>query len=164
MITRLFTRFILGALGAASIFSSSAADDDPKRVVATVNGLEITELRLKDAQSPAERQEKLEKLIDDTLILSAAQKAGYTVPAEIVQDAIESIVRESFAGDRFKFENQLEAAGYSMKAFEKQRGEEILIMAMRQQITKDWADRESKQKALASWLEAAREKAEILHK
>jgi hypothetical protein len=164
MITRAFTRLALWALTALLTLSSFAADEDPKRVVATVNGLEITELRLKDAQSPADRKEKLEKLIDDTLLLHAAQKLNITIPPEIMQDRIETIVRESFAGDRFKFENQLEAAGYSMKAYEKLQEETILVLVMRQHITKDWADQTSRQQALASWLTAAREKASISYK
>ena len=52
----------------------------------------------------------------------------------------------------------------SDKAFEKFQEETILVMTMRQQITKGLADTESKRKALESWLSAAREKAEISYK
>lgn len=161
MKTSIISSLALGAILAAASF---AADDDPKRVVATVNGLEITELRLKDAQSPGDRKEKLEKLIDNALLLDAARKLNANVPPELVKERIDAIVRESFAGDRFKMESQLLAEGYTMKAFEKLQEEEIILNVMKREVTKQWADAESRRQALEAWLKTAREKAEISYK
>src|SRR4051812_15216662 len=110
MIERPFTCFALCTLVALLTFFPLARGEDPNRVVATVNGMAITELRLSDAQSASDRKEKLEKLVDEALLLDAAQKLSIQVPEEFIKERIDAIVKDSFSGDRFKFENHLQEA------------------------------------------------------
>jgi parvulin-like peptidyl-prolyl isomerase len=118
---------ILAVLCAVTQFTVTliAEESDHEKVVALVNAQTISEFQLKRAtrltadSSPADRKKALEKLIDETLLLQAARKVGWTVPPDVVQERINSIVTEEFAGDRSKFEAALEAGGYSMKDFEK---------------------------------------------
>lgn len=73
----------------------------------------------------------LDSLIDRELILSEFGKMGGTIKPQYVEDDINSIIRESFKGDRDAFVTELAKTGMTMKKFRDLREKMIVVQVMR---------------------------------
>jgi peptidyl-prolyl cis-trans isomerase SurA len=102
------------------------------------------ERSLREIYSGAELENKLKEmrlsaikdLIDRQLILQEfkkLQEKGATIPDYVVDDRVQSIIRQEFGGDRAAFVRTLQAQGYTLTRFREIEKEKIIIQAMRQQ-------------------------------
>ncbi|MFZ4775660.1 MAG: peptidylprolyl isomerase [Terrimicrobiaceae bacterium] len=77
----------------------------------------------------------LKDLVDRQLIIQEfrkMQEKGANIPDYVVDDRIQSIVREEFGGDRAAFVRTLQAQGYTVTRFKEIEKEKIVVQAMRQ--------------------------------
>jgi peptidyl-prolyl cis-trans isomerase SurA len=102
------------------------------------------ERSLREIYKGAELENKLKEmrlsaikdLIDRQLILQEFKKLeekGASIPEYIVDDRIQTIIRQEFGGDRPAFVRTLQAQGYTLTQFKEVEKEKIVIQAMRQQ-------------------------------
>lgn len=86
----------------------------------------------KFAQELAKAKEMaVENLIDREILLSEFRKIGGTIKAQYVDDDINSIIRESFKGNRDAFVDELAKTGMTVKKFREQREKMIIVNVMR---------------------------------
>jgi len=83
------------------------------------------------------RQHAVNDLIDRDLILQEFKKREFNIPAYIVDDSIQRIIRQEFGGDRAAFVKTLQAQGYTMARFRDNEKDKITVQAMRQSKTSD---------------------------
>ena len=119
-------------------------------VAAVVNGDVITFSQVREVVSARERalrntftgQELADKikearlgalrdLIDRQLILQEFRKKDFQIPAHIIEDRIQSIIREEFGGDRQAFIRTLSAQGYTLAKFRDAERDKFIVQAMR---------------------------------
>ena len=77
----------------------------------------------------------LKDLVDRQLILQEFQKMqekGANIPDYVVDDRVQTIIREEFGGDRAAFVRTLQAQGYTLTRFKEIEKEKIIVQAMRQ--------------------------------
>jgi len=96
----------------------------------TYRGEELVS-RVKEARLAA-----LKDLIDRQLILQEFKKQGFKIPPRVVEERIQTIIREEFGGDRTAFIKTLEAQGYTLGKFREFETEKIMVQAMRQRHMK----------------------------
>lgn len=78
------------------------------------------------------RQAALQDLIDRQLILQEYRKRELNIPEYIIDDRVQSIIRQEFGGDRAAFVQTLQAQGYTISRFREMEREKIIVQAMRQ--------------------------------
>jgi peptidyl-prolyl cis-trans isomerase SurA len=124
-------------------------------VAAVVNGDVITFSQVQDVSGPRERtlreqytgQELIDKikearlgalndLVDRQLIVQEFKKKEYTMPEYVVDDQIQNIIKDDFAGDRQAFLRTLNAQGYTMNRFREMQRDKVIVGAMRQNNVK----------------------------
>ncbi len=124
-------------------------------VAAVVNGDVITFSQVQEVSGPRERtlreqytgQELIEKikearlsalsdLIDRQLIVGEFKKKQYSMPEYVVDDQIQNIIKDDFAGDRQAFLRTLNAQGYTMSRFREMQRDKVIVGAMRQNNVK----------------------------
>lgn len=143
--------FLLGgALGTASAQRAEVIDG----VAAIVNNDVITisqvrelvgarERALREAYNGPDLADKvkemrlgaLKDLVDRQLIIQefrAMQEKGANIPDYVVDDRVQTIIREEFGGDRAAFIRTLQAQGYTLTRFKEIEREKIIVQAMRQ--------------------------------
>src|ERR1700693_6195467 len=105
-------------------------------VAAVVNGDVITFSQVQEVSGPREKtlreqftgQELIDKikearlsalndLIDRQLIVQEFKKKEYSMPEYVVDDQIQNIIKDDFAGDRQAFLRTLNAQGYTINKF-----------------------------------------------
>ena len=77
----------------------------------------------------------LKDLVDRQLIIQEfgkMQEQGANIPDYVVDDRVQSIIREEFGGDRSAFVRTLQAQGYTLTRFKEIEKEKIIVQAMRQ--------------------------------
>lgn len=77
----------------------------------------------------------LKDLVDRQLILQEfrkMQEKGANIPDYVVDDRVQTIIREEFGGDRAAFVRTLQAQGYTLTRFKEIEKEKIIVQAMRQ--------------------------------
>jgi parvulin-like peptidyl-prolyl isomerase len=77
----------------------------------------------------------LKDLVDRQLIIQEfrkMQEKGANIPDYVVDDRVQSIIREEFGGDRSAFVRTLQAQGYTLTRFKEIEKEKIIVQAMRQ--------------------------------
>jgi len=77
----------------------------------------------------------LKDLVDRQLILQEfrkMQEKGANIPDYVVDDRVQSIIREEFGGDRSAFVRTLQAQGYTVTRFKEIEKDKIVVQAMRQ--------------------------------
>ena len=139
-----------GALGTASAQRAEVIDG----VAAIVNSDVITisqvrelvgarERALREAYNGPDLADKvkemrlgaLKDLVDRQLIIQefrAMQEKGANIPDYVVDDRVQTIIREEFGGDRAAFIRTLQAQGYTLTRFKEIEREKIIVQAMRQ--------------------------------
>lgn len=77
----------------------------------------------------------LKDLVDRQLIIQEfrkMQEKGANIPDHVVDDRVQGIIREEFAGDRAAFVRTLQAQGYTLTRFKEIEKEKIIVQALRQ--------------------------------
>ena len=120
-------------------------------IAAQVNGDIITFSQVRDLVAPRERvlrsqvtnqQELTEKvrdarkgalqdLIDRQLIIQEFKKKEFKIPPHVVDERVDTIIREEFGGDRQAFIRTLQAQGYTTTKFKDAELNKIIVQAMR---------------------------------
>ncbi len=77
------------------------------------------------------RESAVENLIDREILLSEFRKVGGVIKAQYVDDDINSIIRDSFKGNRDAFVDELAKTGMTVKKFREQREKMIIVNVMR---------------------------------
>lgn len=101
------------------------------------------ERAIREAYRGTELQDKLKEmrlsalkdLIDRQLILQEfkkLQEKGANIPDYVVDDRVQTIIREEFGGDRSAFVRTLQAQGYTLTRFKEIEKEKIVVQALRQ--------------------------------
>src|ERR1700736_1397554 len=122
---------------------------------AVVNGDVITFSQVQEVSGPREKtlreqytgQELIDKikesrlstlndLIDRQLIVQEFKKKQYSMPEYVVDDQIQNIIKDDFAGDRQAFLRTLNAQGYTMNRFRQIQKDKVIVGAMRQNNVK----------------------------
>jgi len=81
------------------------------------------------------RSAAIKDLIDRQLILQEfrkMQEKGANIPDYVIDDRLQSIIREEFGGDRSAFVRTLQAQGYTVTRFKEIEREKIIVQALRQ--------------------------------
>ncbi len=78
----------------------------------------------------------LKDIIDRTLIVQEFKKQGMKLPDYILDDHINTIVRDEFGGDKQAFLRTLAAQGYTLSKFRKIEEDKIVVQAMRARFVK----------------------------
>jgi peptidyl-prolyl cis-trans isomerase SurA len=82
----------------------------------------------------------LKYLVDRQLIIQEfrkMQEKGANIPDYVVDDRVQTIIREEFGGDRAAFVRTLQAQGYSLTRFKEIEKEKIIVQTMRQSKVTD---------------------------
>ena len=87
--------------------------------------------KMKESQDAA-----VNDLVDRQLIIDAFKTEGFQIPEYVVDDRINSLIREEFGGDRTSFVRTLKAQGFSLSRFREVEREKIIVQAMRQRAVK----------------------------
>lgn len=77
----------------------------------------------------------LKDLVDRQLIIQefrSMQEKGANIPDYVIDDRVQTIIREEFGGDRAAFIRTLQAQGYTLTRFKEIEKEKIIVQAMRQ--------------------------------
>ena len=77
----------------------------------------------------------LKDLVDRQLIIQEfrkMQEKGANIPDYVVDDRVQTIIRQEFGGDRSAFVRTLQAQGYSVTRFKEIEKDKIVVQAMRQ--------------------------------
>ena len=146
----------LAILSAFLLPSAKAEPEVVDGVAALVNGEVITFSDVRDLDGPRERslrssglsgqelQNKLREarkgalqdLIDRQLILQEFKKKEFAIPPSLIEDRINTIIREEFGGDRQAFVRTLQAQGMTLTKFREAKRDQIIVQAMRAQNVK----------------------------
>jgi peptidyl-prolyl cis-trans isomerase SurA len=81
------------------------------------------------------RSAALKDLIDRQLILQEfkkLQEKGANIPDYVVDDRVQTIIREEFGNDRSAFVRTLQAQGYTLTKFKEIEKDKIIVQALRQ--------------------------------
>ena len=119
-------------------------------IAAVVNGDVITYSQVREVVEPRERMLRaqfqgeqlvkqvqearlaaLKDLIDRQLIIQSFNKEGYQIPDHYVDQEIDTIIKESFGGDRNTFIKTLQAQNFTLGEFRKMQREKMMVQAMR---------------------------------
>lgn len=79
------------------------------------------------------RDNVLEQLIDNELLLSEVKELGASLPDHVVDQEISRIIRESYGGKEDEFYAFLRENGLTRRSFREQQREQILVQAYRSQ-------------------------------
>jgi len=136
----------------AAAFSSAAAQSYTNRIIAVVDGNPIMSSEVQDtikaqeqivryqlANEPARLNKELaairasavETLIDREILLGEFRKIGGVIKPMYVDDDINTIIRESFKGNRDAFVDELGKTGMSVKKFREMREKMVIMNVMR---------------------------------
>lgn len=142
----------------AVLVSSPAFSQYSNGIAAVVNGKVITQSEVRDAIKAQEqmlamqyrediagfqraaaelRETALESLIERELILAEFSKIGGEIKQRYVDDDINSIIIESFKGERDDFVKELAKTGMTMKKFRELREKMIILQIMRGKFAQD---------------------------
>lgn len=93
---------------------------------------EIYQRRLKQA-----RDNILEQLIDNELLLTEIKGLGANIPDHVVEGEIRRIIRDNYEGDENEFRKFLKDSGQTRHSFREAQREQILVQAYRSQQFKE---------------------------
>lgn len=84
----------------------------------------------------ASQEAAVKDLVDRQLIIDEFKTQGFQIPEYVVDDRMNSLIREEFGGDRTSFVRTLKAQGFSLSRFREVEKEKIIVQAMRQRAVK----------------------------
>jgi len=99
---------------------------------------------LGDAPQTPEVKEKMREsqeaaikdLVDRQLIIDQFKEQEFQIPEYVIDDRMNTIIREEFGGDRTAFVRTLKAQGFSLSRFREVEREKIIVQAMRQRAVR----------------------------
>ncbi len=145
-------RFLLVCLLTLITSTGVIAQSSSNGIAAVVNGLVITRSEVREAVTAQEqmlrmqlqndpailqrelanlRATALDSLIDRELVLSEFKRMGASMKAQYIDDDVNSIIRESFKGNRDAFVKELAQNGMTLKKFRELREKMMIVSAMR---------------------------------
>ncbi len=83
------------------------------------------------------RTSAVNELIDRQLVIQEFKKSKASIPEYVIEDQIQSIIREQFGGNRAAFIRTLDAQGYTLDRYREIEKEKIIVQAMRQRAVKN---------------------------
>jgi peptidyl-prolyl cis-trans isomerase SurA len=83
------------------------------------------------------RMSAVQVLIDNQLIVQEFTKNKYSIPDYVVEEQVQSRIKQQFGGDRAAFIRTLEAQGMTMERFRKMVRDDIIVQAMREKSVKE---------------------------
>jgi len=128
------------------------AQSSSNGIAAVVNGQVITKAEVRDAVNAQEQMLRiqhqndpaafgrevsklhataLDSLIDRELVLAEFKRMGAALKSQWIDDDVNSIIRESFKGDRDAFVKELAKNGMTLKKFREMREKMMIVSAMR---------------------------------
>jgi parvulin-like peptidyl-prolyl isomerase len=144
------TRGLLALAAAALLAAESASSETIERIVAKVNGQIITLTQLEDevqntlerlgpAPTPEEeqvrlarvREETLNRLVDNMLVLQVAEERGLRVPARFFEEWKKGVMEQMKITSEEEFLRQVELQGTSVDVIRKQFEENLLLQEVR---------------------------------
>ena len=171
-VTRLLATFSL----AATLAGAACAQEVLDGIAAIVNKDVITFSDVRQLVGPKERAvreqfkgaELVEKvkeirlqaindLIDRQLILQEFANNKYQLPEFVVDERVQTIVRDEFGGDRAAFMRTLAAQGYTLEKFREQQRDVVIVQEMRRMANKGGAPSIPEEKILKAYRERAPE-------
>ncbi len=78
----------------------------------------------------------LKDLVDRQLIIDEFKTQGFQIPEYVVDDRINTVIRQEFGNDRTAFVRTLKAQGFSLSRFREIEREKIIVQAMRQRAVR----------------------------
>jgi parvulin-like peptidyl-prolyl isomerase len=96
----------------------------------TYQGEEL-KAKMKESQDAA-----LKDLVDRQIIIDSFKEQGFKIPDYVIEDRIQTIIREEFGGDRTAFVRTLRAQGFSLARFREVERDKIIVQAMRQRAVR----------------------------
>ncbi len=155
MARSLFVCLIILTLSVCAAPRAIAEEQVLDGIAAVVNGDVITfsqvrelvgarEKALRDQYKGQELIEKIKELrmaavndlIDRQLIIQEFKKNKFQIPDYVIDDHIQTLIREEFGGDRNAFVRTLEAQGYTLAKFKESETDKIIVQAMRSKQVK----------------------------
>ena len=82
------------------------------------------------------RLEAINEMINRQLILAYFKKQGYSLPSYLIEDRINTIIREEYGNDRSAFARKLSTFGYTIEKFRSEEMDKIIVQSMRNQVVK----------------------------
>lgn len=148
---------VLFALGGSVVRAQQAEVVDGVAAIVNNDVITISQVReligsrersLRQAYSGSDLADKIKEmrlaalkdLIDRQLILQEfkkMQEKGANIPDYVVDDRVQTIIREEFGGDRSAFVRTLQAQGYTVTRFKDVERDKIIVQAMRQAKVND---------------------------
>jgi parvulin-like peptidyl-prolyl isomerase len=83
------------------------------------------------------RFEALKDLIDRQLIIQEFKNKGLSIPPHLLEDRIQTVIRQEFGGDRSAFVRTLRSQGFSVSKFKEIERDKVIVQAMRQTFVRD---------------------------
>ena len=137
-------------LGVAATASPTRGAESVNGIAAVVNNKVITYSEVREVVEPRERllrsqysgdelakkiialrKAALQDLIDRQLIIQAFNKEQLAIPAHIIDERVDAVIRENFGGDRNAFIKTMEAQKYTMSKFRDNERNKVIVQAMR---------------------------------
>jgi parvulin-like peptidyl-prolyl isomerase len=103
------------------------------------------------------RLQAINDLIDRQLILQEFKNNKYQLPDFVIDERVQTIVREEFGGDRSAFLRTLAAQGYTMEKFKDQQRDVVIVQEMRRMAMKGGTPTVPEEKVLKAYRERAAE-------
>ncbi len=104
-----------------------------KSIRAEFKGQELVE-KVKEV-----RLQAINDLIDRQLILQEFKTNKFQLPEYVIDERVQTIVREEFGGDRSAFLRTLAAQDYTLEKFKEQQRDVVIVQEMRRMSTKGGA-------------------------
>ena len=126
-----YSNSIVAVVDGVPIASSEVEDTikEPEQVILMTYRNDPDRIRKEIA---IQRQKAIDLLIDREILLAEFKKIGGVIKAQYVDDAINSIIRENFKGDRDAFVDMLTKSGITMIKFRETQQKMIIMSVMRQ--------------------------------
>jgi parvulin-like peptidyl-prolyl isomerase len=99
--------------------------------------MQVKDPKEADARLAALKSGALFALIERQLVLSEFEKAGMSIKPQYIDDSINELIREKFAGDREKFLYELAKNNMTLKKFRDEREKMMIVGMFRTQQVKD---------------------------
>ena len=103
------------------------------------------------------RLQAINDLIDRQLILQEFKKNKFQLPEFIVDERVQTIIREEFGGDRSAFLRTLAAQNYTIEKFKEQQRDVVIVQEMRRMSVKGGTGNIPEEKIVKAYRDRAAE-------
>ena len=103
------------------------------------------------------RLQAINDLIDRQLILQEFKNNKFQLPEYVIEERVQTVIREEFGGDRSAFLRTLAAQGYTMEKFKEQQKDVVIVLEMRRMAMKGGVPAVPEEKILKAYRDRAAE-------